>query len=119
MQRTVSLVLSKDKDLSDLITLYNRVVNVHVQYCLQTKTLSKTDLHHGLYKEIRKSYPQFPSALVQCARDHAVEMLKGNKMNPHTKKRLDSSIRFDQRTMKVFLQSGELAQLARAYAWHA
>src|SRR3989344_6032547 len=108
MQRTVSLVLKKDKDLSDLIPLYNCVVNVHVQYCLQKRTLSKTDLHHSIYKEIRKSYPEFPSALIQCARDHAVEMLKGNKMNSHTKKSLDSSIRFDQRTMKMFLQSGEL-----------
>ena len=108
MQRTVSLVLKKDKDLSDLIILYNRVVNVHIEYCLEKRTLSKNALHHYLYKEIRKSYPEFPSALIQCARDHAVEMLKGNKMNSHTKKSLDSSIRFDQRTMKVFLQSGIL-----------
>src|SRR3989338_8725962 len=108
MQRTVSLVLEKNKDLSALIVLYNHVANVHIQYCLQHRTLSKKDLHHALYKEIRIIYPEFPSALIQCARDHAVEMLKGNKMNPHTKKCLDSSIRFDQRTMKVFLQSGEL-----------
>src|SRR3989344_2253517 len=108
MQRTVSLVLEKNKDLSALIVLYNHVANVHIQYCLQHRTLSKKDLHHALYKEIRIIYPEFPSALIQCARDQAVEMLKGNKMNPHTKKRLDSSIRFDQRTMKVFLQSGEL-----------
>ena len=108
MQRTVSLVLEKEKVLCELITLYNQVVNVHIAYCLEKKTLSKNALHHGLYQTIRKQYPAFPSALIQCARDHAVEMLKGNKMNPYTKKRLDSSIRFDQRTMKVFLQSGIL-----------
>jgi len=108
MQRTVSLVLEKDKDLSALIILYNRVANIHIQYCLQHRTFSKKNLHAVLYKEIRKTYPEFPSALIQCVRDHAVEMLKGNKMNLHTKKRLDSSIRFDQRTMKVFLDSGVL-----------
>jgi len=108
MQRTVSLVLEKNKDLSALIVLYNRVANIHIQYCLHHRTLSKKDLHHALYKEIREIYPGFPSALIQCARDHAVEMLKGNKMNSHTKKRLDSSIRFDPRTMKVFLDSGIL-----------
>ncbi|MDP3728336.1 MAG: RNA-guided endonuclease TnpB family protein [bacterium] len=108
MQRTVSLVLEKNKDLYALIILYNRIANVHIQYCLENQTLSKNDLHHLLYKEIRKKYPKFPSALIQCARDHAVEMLKGNKMNVQTKKRLDSSIRFDRRTMKVFLESGTL-----------
>jgi IS605 OrfB family transposase len=35
-------------------------------------------------------------------------MLKGNNCNPYTKKRLDSSIRFDLRTTKVFLESKEL-----------
>jgi IS605 OrfB family transposase len=108
MQRTVSLVLKKEKVLCDLVTLYNRVANMHIQYCLEKKTLSKKELHHRLYSEIRKKYHEFPSALIQCARDHAVEMLKGNTMNPYTRKRLDSSIRFDQRTMKMFLQSGIL-----------
>ena len=108
MQRTISLVLNKDRVLCDTIFLYNRIVNEHVVYALQYKTLSKTALHHALYEPLRKKYPLFPSALLQCARDHAVEMLKGNKMNICTKKRLDSSIRFDKRSMKVFLQSGEI-----------
>ncbi len=108
MQRTVSLVLKKDTVLCETIVLYNRIVNEHVQYILAHKTLSKNDLHHSLYKKIREKYPDFPSGLIQCARDHAVEMLNGNKNNPYTKKRLDSSIRFDKRTMKFFLESGEL-----------
>ena len=105
MQRTISLHLKKDSALLETIVLYNRIVNIHVAYALQHKTLSKNALHYSLYKELRVTYPSFPSALLQCARDHAVEMLKGNKMNPFTKKRLDSSIRFDGRSMKVFLQS--------------
>jgi hypothetical protein len=56
MQRTVRLVLKKDKDLSDVIFLYNRVVDVHISYCLQQRTLSKKVLHHGLYQEVRKQY---------------------------------------------------------------
>ncbi|MBI5798049.1 IS200/IS605 family element transposase accessory protein TnpB, partial [Candidatus Woesearchaeota archaeon] len=108
MQRTVSLVLKKKSALCKTIFLYNQIVNEHVQYSLAHKTLSKNHLHHSLYKELRRKYPQFPSALIQCARDQAVEMLKGNKRNTCTKKRLDSSIRFDQRTMKVLLESGEL-----------
>ena len=108
MQRTVSLSLKKDSALCETIFMYNAIVNEHVAYALQEKNISKTFLHHSLYKVLREKYPMFPSALLQCARDHAVEMLKGNKMNVHTKKRFDSSIRFDQRSMKVFLQSGEI-----------
>lgn len=108
MQRTISLVLRRDDDLYETIVLYNRIVNEHVQYCLMYNTLSKHALHRSLYFALREKYPSFPSALLQCARDHAVEMLKGNKMHVHTKKRLASSIRFDHRTMKVFLESGEL-----------
>ncbi len=108
MQRTISLILKKNNDLYDTIILYNRIVNEHVQYSLTYKTLSKKSLHYVLYKILREKYPLFPSALIQCARDHAVEMLKGNKMNVRTKKRLDSSIRFDLRTMKVLLESGEI-----------
>ncbi|MEK6848124.1 MAG: hypothetical protein AABX65_00640, partial [Nanoarchaeota archaeon] len=108
MQRTISLSLKKDSVLCETILLYNQIVNEHVAYALRNTILSKNVLHHCLYKDLRKKYPCFPSALLQCARDHAVEMLKGNKMNIGTKKRLDSSIRFDQRSMKVFLQSGEI-----------
>ena len=108
MQRTVSLILFKSQELCDTIKSYNSVVNLHIECCIQNKTLNKVKLHHLLYKEVREKSPWFPSALIQCARDNAVEMLKGNKCNPNTKKRMDSSIRFDLRTAKVLLESGEL-----------
>ncbi len=108
MQRTINLVLEMDSVLHETIRIYNKIVNEHVGFSLNNKTLSKTQLHYSLYKRLREKYPHFPSPLIQCARDHAVEMLKGNKMNSCTKKRMDSSIRFDKRTMKVFLHSGEI-----------
>ena len=108
MQRTVSLMLFRSNELCGTINSYNSVVNCHIDCCLQNKTLNKVKLHHLLYKKIREKYPTFPSALIQCARDNAVEMLKGNKCNPNTLKRMDSSIRFDLRTAKVLLESGEL-----------
>ena len=61
-----------------------------------------------MYKSIRKQFPNFPSALIQCARDNAIEMLKSNKYKKHTIKKEFSSIRFDLRTVKVFLQSSQL-----------
>jgi len=107
MQRTISLTLAKHEELCDLIHSYNSVVNLHICESLCNQTLSKVKLHELLYSRIRISYPSFPSALIQCARDNAVEMLKGNGVNTFTKKRLNSSIRFDLRTCKVLLSSGE------------
>ena len=108
MQRTISLELPKYRELCDLIHSYNFIVNLHLYESLCNGTVSKLKLHHLLYPQIRIDYPKFPSALIQCARDNAVEMLKGNKNNPFTRKKLDSSIRFDSRTTKVLLESGEL-----------
>ena len=108
MQRTISLVFPKYKELCETIHSYNSLVNMHICECLCTQTISKSQLHHSLYSKIRNDFPEFPSALIQCARDNAVEMLKSNGSNSFTRKRFDSSIRFDLRTCKVFLESGEL-----------
>ena len=108
MQRVISLQLPKYNELIKTIKTYNQIVNYHISKALEFKTISKKRLHSICYKELREKYPEFPSALIQCARDNAVEMLKSNKYNLNTKKRLDSSIRFDLRTYKMFLDSGEL-----------
>src|SRR3989344_8655402 len=108
MQRVISLYLPKHPELIETIRIYNQIVNFHISKALEFKTISKSKLHSICYKELREKYPEFPSALIQCARDNAVEMLKSNKYNLNTKKRLDSSIRFDLRTCKMFLDSGEL-----------
>jgi putative transposase len=109
MQRVVSLSLPVQGSLLRTIHLYNEICNFHIQKALALNTLSKSLLHKELYSKIRQQYTSFPSALIQCARDQAVEMLKGNKNCVHTKKKKTSSIRFDQRTCKVFLESGHLS----------
>src|SRR3989338_6831233 len=108
MQRTISLTLPKYRELCDTIREYNVIANEHIFACFALETVSKVKLHHGIYNDVREKHPRFPSGLVQCARDNAVEMLKGNRLNPATKKRPDSSIRFDCRTSKFFMESGEL-----------
>ncbi len=109
MQRVISLHLPLYGDLLNTIHLYNEICNLHIAKSLELCTFSKNVLHKALYSEIRNLHPDFPSALIQCSRDQAVEMLKGNKRKPHTKKKRDSSIRFDLRTCKVFLESGQLS----------
>jgi IS605 OrfB family transposase len=109
MQRTISLKLEKTPELLETISVYNQIVNIHIKESFVLKTNSKKKLHNSLYKYIRKDFPAFPSALIQCARDNCVEMLKGNKYKEHTIKKDVSSIRFDLRTIKVFLDSGNVS----------
>ena len=109
MQRTISLKLERSPELLETISVYNKIANLHIKESFVLKTNSKKKLHNSLYKKIRNDFPTFPSALIQCARDNCVEMLKGNKYKEHTIKKEISSIRFDLRTIKVFLDSGKVS----------
>lgn len=109
MQRTISLKLDKSPELLETISVYNQIVNLHIKESFVLKTNSKKKLHNSIYKTIRQDFPTFPSALIQCARDNCIEMLKGNKYKEHTIKKDVSSIRFDLRTIKIFLASGKVS----------
>lgn len=109
MQRTISLKIERSPELLETISIYNQIVNLHIKESFVLKTNSKKKLHNSIYKTIREQFPTFPSALIQCARDNCVEMLKGNKYKEHTIKKDVSSIRFDLRTIKVFLDSGKVS----------
>jgi len=108
MQRTISLSMPNTKEITETIKQYNIISNLHIKKALELKSNSKNKLHKALYRKTRKQFPNFPSALIQCARDNAVEMLNGNKYKKKTIKNPLSSIRFDLRTSKVFLGSGEV-----------
>ena len=108
MQRTISLNIPIKNEILETVKQYNTICNIHIKKCFDLKTNSKSKLHKTLYRQVRKQFPDFPSALIQCARDNAIEMLKGNKYRKKTTKGLFSSIRFDLRTSKAFLESGEI-----------
>ena len=108
MQRVISLRLIRHPELIRTIHYYNTIVNIHLLKARELSTVSKTRLHKILYRDIRSTYPMFPSALVQCARDNAVEILKSAHPLSSPCKRLTSAIRFDLRTCKAFLKSGKL-----------
>ena len=108
MQRVVSLNIPITNEIFETIKQYNAISNLHIKKCLELKTNSKNKLHKALYGKVRERFPNFPSALIQCARDNAVEMLKGNGYKKKTAKSLLSSIRFDLRTSKIFLESGQI-----------
>lgn len=108
MQRVIGLSIPITNEILETVKQYNTISNLHIKKCFELKTNSKNKLHKALYGEVRKEFLNFPSALIQCARDNAIEMLKGNKYRKNTTKSLFSSIRLDLRTSKVFLESGEI-----------
>jgi len=76
VQRTISLEIGIKQELLNTILQYNQICNQHIKKTFELNTKSKSKLHSVLYLEIRNQYPLFPSALIQCARDNAIEMLK-------------------------------------------
>mgnify|MGYP001595565820 CR=1 FL=1 len=72
MQRVIGLQIRKYPELLKTIINYNQIVNEHITKSFELKTNSKNKLHKSLYKEIRIKHPNFPSALIQCARDNAI-----------------------------------------------
>jgi len=109
MQRTISLNIQQTKELVDTVRLYNKVVNMHIKKSIELKTNSKKKLHEALYRQIRSKYPTFPSALIQTARDNAIEMLKGNDYNKKTTKKPDTAIRYDLRTFRAMLETNTVS----------
>jgi IS605 OrfB family transposase len=89
--------------------VFNLACQEVLDYGYEAKDYNKTHLNRGTYKTIRKKYPTLPSALVQTARDQASDMLKRDKFKYKIFKKEMSSIRYDSRTMKVFLESGHVS----------
>jgi transposase, IS605 OrfB family, central region len=105
MIRTIKIKLDKSNDLIQTIRIFNLACQEVLDYGFEHKDYNKTRLNRGTYSQIREEYPTLPSALVQTARDQASDMLKRDKFKHHPKKKKLSSIRYDKRTSKIFLES--------------
>jgi IS605 OrfB family transposase len=106
MIRTLKIKLEGSSDLLQTVRIFNLACQEVLDYGYEAKDYNKTHLNRGTYKTIRERYPTLPSALVQTARDQASDMLKRDKFKHKITKKALSSIRYDSRTMKVFLESG-------------
>lgn len=106
MIRTIKIQLEKSNNLIQTVRVFNQACQKVLDYGFDNKMINKTHLNRGTYKDVRHKYPTLPSALVQTARDQASDMLKRDKFKHQIKKKQYSSIRYDRRTLKVFLKSG-------------
>jgi putative transposase len=77
-----------------------------IDYGFAAHDYNKIKLNRATYKDLRIKYPTLPSALHQTSRDQASDMLKRLRFEKKPFKHPLGAIRFDIRTMKVFLESG-------------
>ena len=106
MQRTVKLTLPSDEVLVKTIKFYNEVCNEVLKVAFEARTHSKSRVHRLTYRGIRQKYPSLQSSMVQCLRDQACDMLKREKLKRLPQKKPYSSIRYNQRIFKPYLQKG-------------
>jgi len=106
MYRTIKIKLDKSNELIQTARIWNAACQDVIDYGFAAHDYNKTRLNKATYKDLREKYPTLPSALHQTARDQASDMLKRLKFGKKPFKHPLGSVRFDIRTMKVFLESG-------------
>lgn len=106
MYRTLKIKLDKSNELIQTARLWNAACQDVIDYGFAAHEYNKTRLNRATYQDLRMKYPTLPSALLQTARDQASDMLKRLKFEKKPFKYPLGAVRFDIRTMKVFLESG-------------
>lgn len=121
MNRTLKfkleLIEEAKESLKETMRQCNSVFNEIAFYGFENHTTSKIKIHNATYYNIRDHYT-IPSALVQTVRDVACETLKSVKKNggkcPIAKEY--SSVRYDQRTLRVTIDNGTVMNLGKGTA---
>ena len=106
MYRTLKIKLDKSNELIQTATIWNAACQDVMDYGFAAHDYNKTRLNRATYSDLRDKYPTLPSALIQTARDQASDMLKRLRFEKKPFKHSLGAVRFDIRTMKVFLESG-------------
>ena len=90
MTRTVHVTLDVEEDIRDrllkTIEIYAHVFNAHALWAKENKSTNVNRVHKEMYESLRNEYPEFPSAMIQAARNHAFGNVKSyNSNNPKSK----------------------------------
>lgn len=96
MKRAVKIKI-ENNHLRETIDQYFKAYCFCIEKGMELRTSNKKKVHNATYQELRKIYPELPSALLQTVRDVACENLKAVKLKtkPVAKNKF---IRFDKRT---------------------
>jgi putative transposase len=109
MFRTIKVKLAAaESNLEPILRtalLYTKACQIALNYGFKKKTYNKSKINAGTYDQIRQEMPDLPSALVQCARDQACEMLRREKLRTLSIKK-NIQVRYDKRTFSFYPESG-------------
>ena len=102
MLRTVSIPVNLPQEkFFFLMSQCADIFNAHIDWALEQKTYNKSKAHRDLYSQLRLTYPDVPSALIQATRDNALEAIKQTKFKRTPRKNPTSGLRYDKRTMTL------------------
>jgi IS605 OrfB family transposase len=105
VQRSLKVKLSlspKDKEtLLETMEEYSKCFNFYSNWSSVNKSTSKKVAHSNSYQESKKLFPTLPTALIQSARDLALESNKSKRSKTVPIKKKHSSIRYDVRTFSL------------------
>lgn len=103
MSRTVHVLLDiVDSDKARLLKtreIYACIYNQYAQWFVDNKTTNTTKAHHQLYQKQRQQFPDFPSGLIQSARNKAAANLKAWNSN-NTKKKYTKVLEYKAQSMQ-------------------
>lgn len=109
--RTVHVFLDVDDDtlqrICDTRDTYAAIFNEHASWAKAHHSTNVKLAHAQLYMHTRDTYPLLPTAMIQCARNHAFGAVKSyNANNPDNKWEKDirytaSSMLYDRRTVSL------------------
>jgi IS605 OrfB family transposase len=105
IQRSLKVKLSlsnEDKEtLLETMEEYSKCFNFYSNWSSTNKSTSKKVAHSNSYQESKKLFPSLPTALIQSARDLALESNKNKRSKSVPIKKKHSSIRYDIRTFTL------------------
>jgi putative transposase len=102
MLRTVSIPTNLNPEhFLPLMKQCAEIFNAHVDWALEQHTYNKSNAHDALYMQLRQSHPEIPSAFIQSVRDTAMEAVKATKFKRVPRKKPNSALRYDKRTMTL------------------
>ena len=104
MRRAIKIKLNiseNDKNtLLKTMETFANVFNFYSAWSIQNNSTSKLKAHKETYIQAKETF-ELPTALIQAARDMALESCKNKKKKHVPKKKQTSSIRYDQRTFTL------------------
>jgi putative transposase len=97
----LSLSLSDKETLLETMEEYSKCFNHYSIWSSVNNSISKKVAHAQTYQESKKLFPSLPTALIQSARDLALEANKSKRGKIVPTKKKHSAIRYDARTFTL------------------